>query len=110
MKIVVSGKQLDLGEALQRHASERLDAAVGKYFDAAIEAHAVFSRTAHMFHCDCLVHVGSGIDVKSEGEATEIYAAFDQALDRLAKQLRRDKRRRRSHQGGRKTPPAIPGA
>jgi ribosomal subunit interface protein len=43
------------------------------------------------------VHVGTGIDAQAEAQDPEIYASFDQALDRLAKQLRRDKRKRRNH-------------
>lgn len=100
MQVVVTGKQVDLGEALQRHVSERLTALVGKYFDKAIGAQTVFSREGPLFRAECSVHVGSGIDKHAQGDDADIYAAFEAAAARLEKQLRRDKRRRRGHHGG----------
>jgi ribosomal subunit interface protein len=97
MQVQVSGKQIDIGDALHTHVEERLQAIVAKYFDHAIDASVVFAREAHLFGADCSVHVGSGISVQGHGEATEIYASFDVALTRIEKQLRRSKRRRRNH-------------
>lgn len=98
MQIQVSGKKIDIGEALQTHVKERLNKGVSKYFEHAIHAEVVFSREAHLFRAD--VHVnegtGSGITIKSRAENTEIYAAFDAAAERIEKQLRRYKRKIRS--------------
>ena len=100
MKIVATGKHLDLGDAFRTYIAERLDAVVGKYFDNAIEAHVVLSRDAHLYRAECAVHVGSGISMQAQGEAEDIHKSFDMAADRLEKQLRRDKRRRRKHKPG----------
>lgn len=97
MKIQTSGQHLDLGDSLRAYVDERLAAAVSKYMDNAIEAQVVFRREASLYHCQCSVHVGAGIDVHAEAEATEIYSSFDMAVEKLAKQLRRDKRWRRNH-------------
>ena len=97
MKILTSGQQLDLGDSLRAYVEEHLLTAVSKYMDNAIEANVVFKREGPMFHCQCTVHVGSGISMQSAGEANEIYLSFDQALEKLAKQVRRDKRKRRNH-------------
>jgi ribosomal subunit interface protein len=97
MKILTSGQQLDLGDSLRAYIDEKLPIAVAKYMDNAIEAQVVFSRDGSMYSCHCSVHVGTGIDAQAEAQDPEIYASFDQALDRLAKQLRRDKRKRRNH-------------
>jgi ribosomal subunit interface protein len=97
MKILTSGKQLDLGDSLRAYVDEKLPVAVAKYMDNAIEAQVVFSRDGAMYNCHCSVHVGTGIDAQADAQDPEIYASFDQALDRLAKQLRRDKRKRRNH-------------
>ncbi|HUN49998.1 MAG TPA: ribosome-associated translation inhibitor RaiA [Candidatus Sulfotelmatobacter sp.] len=102
MQIQVSGKQIDIGDALRGHVAERLEALVGKYFDRAIEASVVFAREAHLFSADCLVHVGSGISVQSHAKAAEIHASFDAALERIDKRLRRYKRRLRNHHANRK--------
>lgn len=97
MKIQTSGQHLDLGDSLRAHVDEKLAAVVSKYMDNAIEAQVLFRRESSMYHCQCSVHVGSGIDLQAEAEDTEIYLSFDLVLEKLAKQLRRDKRRRRNH-------------
>jgi len=100
MKLSVSGKQIDVGEALREHVATALDGAVGKYFDAAIDGAVLFSREAHLFCCDIQVHARRGIFMQAEAEADDIYVAFDRALDRIAKRLRRYKRRLRDHHQG----------
>lgn len=97
MHVLVSGKQIDVGDALRSHVSERLAAGIGKYFADPIDAHVVFSREGHGYRADCAVHVGHGIKAHSHGDAAEIYASFDAAADRLEKRLRRYKRRLRNH-------------
>lgn len=97
MNVLVSGKHLDIGDALRSHIEERMDTGVAKYFDNAIEAKVAISRVAHLFRSDCNVHVGSGIDVKASAEANDPYACFDSAAERIEKQLRRYKRRLRNH-------------
>ncbi len=96
MKVVVTGKQLDVGDALRGQVEERLNAVVSKYFNHSIEGHVTFSRDAHLFRADCSVHVAQ-MDMQSQAEATDIYAAFDASADRLEKRLRRYKRRLSNH-------------
>lgn len=100
MQLSISGKQLDVGDALRSHVEDHLEASVSKYFADAIDASVVFSRVGHLHRSDISVHVGHGISVQSHGEATEPYAAFDTASTHIAKQLRRLKRRLRNRQRG----------
>lgn len=99
MQTSVSGKQIAIGAALQEHVKERLTKAVTKYFDRAINADVVFSKEAHLFRADLLVNegTGTGIIIKATAAASEIYEAFDTALIRIEKQLRRYKRRIKNH-------------
>src|SRR5215470_8097161 len=97
MHITVTGKQIDVGDALRRHTQAAIEDIAEKYFGNALEAHVVFSREAHLIGCDLQVHVGRGILVRSEAEANEAYAAFDIAAERIDKRLRRYKRRLRDH-------------
>lgn len=99
MQLTVTGKQVDVGDALRSHVEASLDAVLGKYFGTAIEAHAVFARERHLIRADLSLHIGRGIVVNSSAAATEHYVAFDMAAERLAKQLRRYKRRLREHHG-----------
>jgi len=97
MHITVTGKQIDVGDALRRHTQAAIENIAEKYFGNALEAHVVFSREAHLIQCDLQVHVGRGILVRSEADANEAYAAFDIAAERIDKRLRRYKRRLRDH-------------
>ncbi|HTT81172.1 MAG TPA: ribosome-associated translation inhibitor RaiA [Stellaceae bacterium] len=99
MQLTVTGKQVDVGEALRRHVEAALDAVVGKYFRTAIESHAVFSREAHLIRAELSLHIGRGMVVNSGAAAPDHYVAFDSAAERLAKQLRRYKRRLRDYHG-----------
>lgn len=97
MTISVTGKQLSVGDALRSHVEAGLTGLAEKYFDHMIEAAAVFSREAHLYRADLSVHVGHGISFTAEAEADDPYPAFDLAAERLAKQLRRHKRKLRDH-------------
>ena len=94
MDIRVSGHQVDTGEALQQHATDRLGGAVDKYFDRALSSHVTFSNApAGSFACDIVTHVMKGTIVKGHAEAKDAHQALDKAASKIEKQLRRYKRR-----------------
>ncbi len=94
MDIRISGHQVDTGEALQEHVSSRLESIAEKYFSRTISAHTTFRRAPHgAFHCDIICHVMAGLILKGAGEAQDAHLCFDQAADRIEKQLRRYMRR-----------------
>jgi ribosomal subunit interface protein len=97
MNLTVSGKQMDVGEALRGHVERALDAAVSKYFDGALEGSVTFSRHAHEIRADISVHVGRNIMAQSHASAADPYVAFESACDHVATRLRRHKRRLRDH-------------
>jgi ribosome hibernation promoting factor len=103
MQLSVTGKQIDVGDALRVHVASSLDAVLGKYFGAAIEAHVVFAREAHLIRAELSIHIGRGIVVNGHAAATDYYAAFDAASGHIAKQLRRYKRRLRDHHKARQS-------
>lgn len=107
MQIRVTGKQLEVGDALSSHVENRLSSAIAKYFDRPAEGSVVFSRDAHNFRCDSSVHLPSGLTAQAQARAADIYAAFDQAADRIEKQVRRYKRRIRNHHQSRQKPIEI---
>jgi ribosomal subunit interface protein len=94
MDIRVAGHQVDTGEALQTHVSERLTAVVDKYFNRALSSSVTFGRApAGAFRCDIVTHVMQGLVLKGAGIAQDAHLALDQATDKIDKQLRRYKRR-----------------
>lgn len=97
MRIQVSGKHIDIGDALRSHVEDRLLEAVGKYFDRPVDAVVTFSKDRHEYVSDSSVHLPTGMTVQAKARAGEVYASFEGAVDRMEKQLRRYKRRLRDH-------------
>lgn len=97
MQITVSGKQVELSDALRVRVAEQLDLIAGKYFDHAQEANVTFSRARSFFTCDINVHAGRGLTLRGEGEAGDAHSAFDDAAEHIAKRLRRYRRRVNEH-------------
>ncbi len=97
MRYQISGKQLDVGEALQTHVKAELGETVDKYMQRPTDATIVFSKTAHQYLCEATVHLSTGLTASAKGAANEIYAAFEACREKMDKQLRRHKRRLKDH-------------
>ena len=97
MQITVSGKQVELSDALRTRVVEHLDTITRKYFDHALEVGVTFSRARSFFTCDINMHAGRGLTLRGEGEAADAHAAFDDAAEHIAKRLRRYRRRVNEH-------------
>ena len=104
MRIQVSGKQMDIGEALRSHVEDRLNETVGKYFDRPVDAVVTFWRDRHEFIADSSVHLSTGMTVQAKAKADEVYASFEGSVERMEKQLRRYKRRLKDHHRDRTSP------
>ncbi len=104
MRYQISGKQIDIGEALQTHVKAELGEVVEKYAQRPTEAVVVFSRAAHEYVCESAIHLSTGLTAQAKGHATEIYAAFESCREKMDKQLRRYKRRIRNHHHTRTAP------
>lgn len=101
MDIRVSGHQIDTGEALQTHASERVSTIVEKYFSRALSSTITFGRApAGAFRCDIVTHVMHGLTLKGSALAQNAHQSLDQAADKIEKQLRRYKRRLKDRHEG----------
>ena len=109
MKYQISGKQIDIGEALQTHVKDELGAVVQKYAERPTDAQVVFSKNAHEYVCETVVHLSTGLTAQAKSHATEIYAAFDDCANKMEKQLRRYKRRLKDHHKERPNPVEVLG-
>ena len=104
MRYQISGKQIDVGEALQTHVRTELDEVVEKYAQRPTDALIIFSRDAHEYVCEATIHLSTGMRATAKAAGTEIYGAFDKCRDRMEKQLRRYKRRLKDHHRARAEP------
>ena len=97
MPFRVSGKNLDLGEALRERISNRIAESVGKDFDGGYSGHVTLAKDGFGCRTECDVHLDSKITLHSEGMASDAYASADQAALRIEKRLRRYHRRLKDH-------------
>lgn len=98
MQLTIQGKQMDLGDALKTRVTEKLEEINQKYFNRAIIATVVFEPEAGAFvRAHISIRIGKAILVMAEATAGDAHAAFEEAADRVAKQMRRYKRRLRDH-------------
>jgi ribosomal subunit interface protein len=106
MPFRVSGKNLDIGEALRTRVSARVVEAMAKYFDGGYSGHVTVGKDGFGFRTECAIHLDSGVTLHTEGMAADAYSSTDQAALRIEKRLRRYKRRLK----GRAAPAANDGA
>ena len=97
MPFRVSGKNLDLGEALRKRINARVAQAVSKYFDGGYSGHVTLAKDGFGFRAECAIHLDSKITLHTEGMAPDAYASADQAALRIEKRLRRYHGRLKEH-------------
>jgi len=110
MRYQITGKQIDVGEALQTHVKTELESMLSKYSGRPTDATVVFSKSGHEFVCETVVHLSTGLNASAKAHAIEIYSAFDGACEKMDKQLRRYKRRLKDHHKDRTEPVELIGA
>lgn len=97
MTLRISGKNLDVGEALRIKAEARVVAALGKYYEGGVKGHVTVAKDGTGFKTDGVVHLSSGITLEASGVAHDPYASLDKMAERIEKRLRRYKRRLKDH-------------
>ncbi len=112
MDIRVSGHQVETGDALKGHVTDRLQGIADKYFSRAISAHATFGKGPHDhgFKCDIVAHVMQGLVLKGSNDGHEAHLAFDGAAEKIETQLRRYMRRLKDRNAGQAAALAESGA
>jgi ribosomal subunit interface protein len=93
MTLRISGKSINVGDALRGRVSERTDEVLRKYFDGNYSGHITLSKDGFGFRTDCALHLDSGITLEADSNAADAYASADQALLMIEKRLRRYKSR-----------------
>jgi ribosomal subunit interface protein len=93
MSFRVSGKNLDVGDALRERISDRIAETVTKYFDGGYSGHVTLTRDGFGFRTECAIHLDSKMTLHADGMAPDAYASADQAASLIEKRLRRYHRR-----------------
>jgi ribosomal subunit interface protein len=100
MQVQVTGKHVDVGEALRMRVSDEITTSIGKYFDRdGGGADVVVSREGHAFKVDCAVTLATGTQLTTQGLGGDAHLAFDAAITKMQKRIRRYKNRLKDHHG-----------
>lgn len=100
MELSVHGKQIDVGDALRGHVSDKLEDLNQKYFNHAAFATVTFSREGHgkpRTRAHISIQLGKNIMVVADAVEVDPYVSFENAAEKIGKQMRRYKRRLRDH-------------
>lgn len=89
MNIQISFKNLDSSDRVKAHTEEQSER-LKKYFQGKISLTWNFSRERenHIAHCHL---VGNGMNYFGESESIDFFAAIDQCIEKIEKQLRKHK-------------------
>jgi ribosomal subunit interface protein len=107
MALRISGKNINIGEALRSHVRTRINTAISKFSAGPISGHVTIEPEGSGFRADCTLHLISGMTLQVEAEAHEPYASFNRAADRIEERLRRYKRKIRNKHGVSEIPQDI---
>lgn len=107
MPFRISGKQIDLGEALRERIRGRLTEILAKYFDGGYSGHVTVGKEGFGFRTECAIHLDSGITLQTEASAGDAYASADAAALRIEKRLRRYSRRLKDRHMARSLPGGL---
>lgn len=97
MSLRVSGKNMDVGEALRTKAEDHFDAVVDKYFDGGYDGHLTLEPEGNGYKADCIVHLDTGVVLQASATANDATAAYETMAGHIEKRLRRYKRKLKNH-------------
>lgn len=104
MQIKITGKNLDIGEALRDRINDRLRQLQQKYFEGTVHGHVTVEKQRSGFHTECTLHLATGLRLQSHGSEAEAPGSFEAAALHLEKQLKRYKQRLKDHHKARREP------
>ncbi len=110
MSLRVSGKNMDVGEALRLRAEAHFETKVRKYFDGGYSGHLTLEHEGTGFCAQCLVHLDTGAVLQSSAYGGDATSAYELMTENIEKRLRRYNRRLKSrrHQGNGAEPVTSP--
>lgn len=97
MQTQITGKKIEIGEALRTQSADRIKEIIKKYALTPLECSVTYSKDKHTIRCDIEMHLGREIYVRSHQETLDAYLSLEQAIETFEKRLRRHKKRLLDH-------------
>src|SRR5690606_12812816 len=100
MTLRVSGKNLDVGDALRSRAEDHFSSVLGKYFDGGYDGHLTLAHDGSGFRADCVVHLDTGATLQASAQGGDATSAYEGMAANIEKRLRRYNRKLKDHRKG----------
>jgi ribosomal subunit interface protein len=97
MPLRVSGKNIDLGEALRLQITNRIQESVAKFYAGLVTGHVTLRPEGSGFETDCVLHLSSGVTLHAVGSAQDPYLSAERTAEKVESRLRRYKQRLKDH-------------
>lgn len=89
MKLTITGKNIHIGAEREKNLTTKLSR-LEKYFNEDATVKAVVSKTKNLEKIEVTIPLENGF-IRAEAEEDDLYNATDLAVDKLARQLRKNK-------------------
>ncbi len=106
-EITVQSSNATLGERMPEYAREAIRKVAAKYFGRLNTASVHVTREGISYRCSVNMQMGALPMKSAEGRGKDVYLAFGDALNKVAKQLRRAKRELREDKAERADKEAV---
>jgi ribosomal subunit interface protein len=97
MQIKITGKHLDVGDALRAHIEGKLQSFRERFFEGSVHGNVTLEKQRGQFLCDCTLHLATGLVLQSHAQESAAMGSADSALSHLEKQLKKYKQRLKDH-------------
>ena len=97
VNIKVIGKNIDLGDAFQEYSQRRLNEIFEKYSYDVVSSQITLEKKFGSFKAKLKVNLKNKIELDSTGRGKEANIAFEDAIERTEKRLRRYHRKMKNH-------------
>jgi len=111
MKIEINNTKVEIKDSFKKYIKDSIKANVKKYFDNAESAQVYFKKEGNKVAVNLTINDGirgnCDINVKSNAVCYDVGSAFNEALEKATKQIRRYKRRIKNYKGKKAISEAI---
>jgi len=96
VQISVTGRHMEITDAVKEHAIDRVSNAVGD-FPRVEDVHVILDIEKYMRKAEIIVQAANHIHVEGNMESDNMYASIDGAADKVERQLRRLRDKAQNH-------------
>jgi putative sigma-54 modulation protein len=94
MRIHITGRKMEVSDALKSYAEEKLQK-VKRHLRSTLNAHVILSVDKHRHIAEVTVHA-NGIDFHGVEETQDMYSSIDKVMDKIDRQARKYKGKKRT--------------